>query len=82
MTLTELRYIVAVARERRLNGYEHIKAVHLDPVPFTLENDLLTPTFKLKRHQARIHYAAVLDGLYRELDESAVVARGPGDSKL
>lgn len=59
-----------VAREYKLNGYEHVRAFHLDRTPFTIENDLLTPTFKLKRHQARLHYAQEIDMLYRQIEGS------------
>ncbi|GJY44995.1 long chain acyl-CoA synthetase 4-like protein [Tanacetum coccineum] len=34
-----------------LKGFEFIKAVHIDPVPFDIERDLLTPTLKKKRPQ-------------------------------
>lgn len=58
-----------VAKEQKLNGYEYIKAFYLEKDPFTIENDLLTPTFKLKRHQARIYYAKQLDSLYKQIEE-------------
>jgi long-chain acyl-CoA synthetase len=57
-----------VAKQNRLNGYEYIKAFCLEKDPFTIENDLLTPTFKLKRHQARLHYAKKIDALYKEIE--------------
>jgi long-chain acyl-CoA synthetase len=57
-----------VANQNRLNGYEYIKAFCLEKDPFTIENDLLTPTFKLKRHQARLHYAKKIDALYKEIE--------------
>jgi long-subunit acyl-CoA synthetase (AMP-forming) len=40
----------------QLKGFEVIKAVHLDPVPFDMERDLLTPTYKKKRPQLLKYY--------------------------
>ncbi len=34
---------------------------------FTLENDLLTPTFKLKRAQARTHFKDEIDTMYCQM---------------
>lgn len=70
----ELNSIIAqdlfkVAKQQKLNGYEYIKAFYLEKDPFTIENELLTPTFKLKRHQARLHYAKEIEALYKEIDE-------------
>ncbi len=52
-----------------LKGFECVKAVHLDAEPFSVENDLLTPTFKLKRHDLRKRYADVIAALYTSINE-------------
>lgn len=58
-----------IARENKLKGFELIKAVHLDPVPFDMERDLLTPTFKKKRPQLLKYYKDAVDTLYQERNE-------------
>ncbi|KAL8136431.1 hypothetical protein V2J09_002432 [Rumex salicifolius] len=54
-----------IARENKLRGFEFVKGVHLDPIPFDIEHDLITPTFKKKRPQLLKHYKGVIDGLYK-----------------
>jgi long-chain acyl-CoA synthetase len=38
--------------------------VHLTSVVFTPENDLLTPTFKLKRNEAKVFFFKQIKALY------------------
>ena len=41
-----------------------LKAIHLEPHPFDMERDLITPTFKLKRPQLLKHYKVLSDGCH------------------
>jgi long-chain acyl-CoA synthetase len=49
-----------------LKGFEIPRAIHLEPEPFSVENNLMTPTFKLKRAIARNKYKAVVEELYAQ----------------
>lgn len=51
-------------RAGKLKGFEIVKAVHLDSVPFTVERDLMTPSFKLRRPQLKKAYQAEIDAMY------------------
>ena len=57
----------AAAEEAGLRSFEQAKAVHLHPEVFTVESGLITPTFKLKRPQARAYFKAAIDGMYAQL---------------
>ncbi len=50
----------AVGKEAQLRGFEFVKAIHLDADLFSVENNLLTPTMKLKRKYVRMHVACNL----------------------
>ncbi|XP_042054895.1 long chain acyl-CoA synthetase 6, peroxisomal-like isoform X1 [Salvia splendens] len=57
----------SIAKEAQLRGFEFAKDVALVLEPFTLENGLLTPTFKIKRPQAKAHFAKEIDEMYAHL---------------
>ena len=59
--------MLAVGEGAGLKGFEQVKAVHLHPELFSVENGLFTPTFKLKRPQARIAFQADIDRMYSAL---------------
>ncbi|XP_004511519.1 long chain acyl-CoA synthetase 4 [Cicer arietinum] len=60
-----LEELSKIGKEKKLKGFEFIKAVHLDPVPFDMERDLITPTYKKKRPQLLKHYQSVIDNMYK-----------------
>jgi long-chain acyl-CoA synthetase len=45
------------AKEFKLSGIERVKKIHITMEPFSVTNDLVTPTFKLKRFNAKNYYA-------------------------
>merc|ERR1711904_434472 len=64
MILDELK---KTGKEAKMKGFEIVKAVHLDSVQFSVEENLLTPTFKLKRPQLLKHYQTDVDAMYAAL---------------
>ncbi|KAJ6832722.1 long chain acyl-CoA synthetase 4-like [Iris pallida] len=60
-----LAELTRIGKEKKLKGFEFIKAVHLDPEPFDMGRDLLTPTYKKKRPQMLKYYQGIIDALYK-----------------
>lgn len=60
-----LEELKKIGKEKKLKGFEFIKAVHLDPMPFDIERDLLTPTYKKKRPQMLKYYQSIIDDMYK-----------------
>ncbi|XP_039808750.1 long chain acyl-CoA synthetase 4-like isoform X2 [Panicum virgatum] len=54
-----------IGKDKKLKGFEFIKDVHLEPVPFDMERDLITPTYKKKRPQLLKYYQGVIDHMYK-----------------
>jgi long-chain acyl-CoA synthetase len=57
--------LVKVAADSNLKGFERIKNLHLEPNLWTPEN-ILTPTLKLKRNDAKKKYSDIIDKMYAE----------------
>ncbi|CAH8577889.1 unnamed protein product [Schistosoma turkestanicum] len=55
-----------LGRKEGLKGFEIIKRVYLSPIPFTVENGLLTANLKLARSQLRKEFSDRLPLLYEE----------------
>ncbi|WAQ86114.1 hypothetical protein PtA15_6A744 [Puccinia triticina] len=71
-----LKDMEKTAGSAKLLGFERIKNIFLTMEPFSIENELLTPTFKLKRPVAKAKFADVCAKLYLEHDAKA------GESKM
>ena len=56
-----------IATEAKLQGFERPKTVILDVEDWTIENDMLTPSFKLKRIPLVKRYQAQFDAAYAKL---------------
>jgi long-chain acyl-CoA synthetase len=54
---------VALAN-KDLSAIERVRRFHVMPEPFTVENGLMTPTLKLRRHLIVRAYRELLEGLY------------------
>ncbi|WMV47699.1 hypothetical protein MTR67_041084 [Solanum verrucosum] len=65
-----LKDMDTVGKEAQLRGFEFAKAITLVLEPFTLENNLLTPTYKIKRPQARTYFAKEIADMYAQLSTS------------
>jgi len=68
-----LKSISDVSKAQGLNSFEIPLKIHLDKVPFLPNNDLLTPTMKLKRFNLTNKYGEILKALYA----APVVERTP-----
>jgi hypothetical protein len=51
----------------QLSAWEYVKAVHLEPSFFNVENQCITPTFTLRRQHLRTRFSEQIMEMYREL---------------
>ena len=62
-----LRSALAQAIERvntRLSTIDRIRRFAIAEAPFSVDNEMMTPTLKIRRHKIKEHYGAALDALY------------------
>jgi long-chain acyl-CoA synthetase len=52
------------AKRNGLAGFEYVKRIHLTMDPFTVDDNTLTPTLKLRRKDAYAKFKTQLDALY------------------
>jgi long-chain acyl-CoA synthetase len=56
--------LAEVGRAGKLRGFEIVKGVHLSPEEFSVENDLITPTYKYRRAQLLEAFRSEVEGMY------------------
>ncbi len=59
--------MIRVGVENKISGLEKPKDITLTLDTFSVENNILTPTFKLKRNVARDVYKTQIDAMYSVL---------------
>ncbi|KAG0246130.1 hypothetical protein BGX31_004319 [Mortierella sp. GBA43] len=69
-----LKELIRAGKDIGLRGFEVPKAILIETEAFTVENDKMTPTFKIKRHPVIQAYRDQLTALYNEIHQN--------DSKL
>ena len=53
-----------LGKANKFSGLEKIKAIYVSEEPFTIENEILTPTMKIKRNIAKNKYIDHLNAMY------------------
>jgi long-chain acyl-CoA synthetase len=69
VALPEVRALVQKGLDKVnvvLAKYETIKKFHLSPLAFTQENDMITPTMKVKRKKVNVYFAKQIEAMYEE----------------
>lgn len=63
-----MKELDATGKALKLRGFEFVKKIYLHPEEFSTTNDLLTPTFKLRRPQLKKYFTTQLEELYVGLE--------------
>ncbi|ODV62946.1 acetyl-CoA synthetase-like protein, partial [Ascoidea rubescens DSM 1968] len=61
-----LKQIEGNVKGMGLQGFEKIKNIYLDVEPFSVDNKMLTPTLKIKRHEVQKAFKEKIGELYKE----------------
>ena len=59
-----IKDIDTYGRKNDLKGFELPKKIYLCKEPFSIENQIITPTMKIRRHQAKKFFAKEINKLY------------------
>jgi long-chain acyl-CoA synthetase len=64
-----LEDMIREGKKRGLMSYEQVKAIEFIKEPFTIENGLLTPTFKSRRYAVEKKYKDRFTNLYNSIPD-------------
>jgi long-chain acyl-CoA synthetase len=59
--------MIREGKRRGLMSYEQVKAIEFIKEPFTIENGLLTPTFKARRYAVEKKYKDLFQIIYKSV---------------
>ncbi|TFY82291.1 hypothetical protein EWM64_g1722 [Hericium alpestre] len=59
-----LEELTKEGRKNKLKGFEMVKRIHISMSPFSVEDNTMTPTLKIRRKDAYQKHKAALDALY------------------
>jgi len=62
-----LEEMTSYGKKAGLKSFEQVKDVYVTHEPFTVENNLLTPTLKTKRPECKKHFMPQIEAMYRTL---------------
>lgn len=65
-----LKDLNVYGRNHGLNGFEVVKNIHLTIDPFSIENDMLTPSMKIKRNKIKDFFKEIIYKLYDDNEQS------------
>jgi long-chain acyl-CoA synthetase len=61
--------MIQEGKKRGLMSYEQVKIIEFIKEPFTIENGLLTPTFKARRFAVEKKYKVLFEKIYKHAKE-------------
>ena len=59
--------LTRLGKENDLKPFEQVKDIHVSGELWSVENDLLTPTFKVKRNALKNAFQSQIDAMYSQL---------------
>lgn len=59
----------------KLRGFEFVKRLHLSTDMFSVENNMMTPTSKVRRPQVREFFADKVQAMYEDIHRTTPVAK-------
>ena len=63
-----LNNFLELAKHNKLSGLEKIKKIYISSDPWTIDNDILTPTMKVKRNIAKNVFKKEIDEMYADAE--------------